>query len=452
MKPFTIRQAAAAVGGVYHGGPPPEETPLAGVAIDHRKTGKGFLFVPIRGERFDGHDFIDPAFAAGALCCLSERPVYGKSYILVESTAAALRDLAEFYRGLFDVKVVGVTGSAGKTTVKELTAGVLSQAFRTLRTEGNLNNQTGVPQTVFRLEERHEAAVIEMGTNHFGEIAALAKAVRPDICLLTNIGTAHMEHLGSRRGILKAKCEMLDYMRPDGTVIVNGDDPLLAGLKRERGDVTTYGVRPGSDVYAAEIRYLGLRGAAFTIRHPGGGFKARVLAPGEHMVSNAAAAAAAGLACGLDGPRIARGLLSYAPSGGRMRIAKSAYRGGVIVLDDCYNANPQSVLSALDVLARTGGRRVCILGDMFELGEDAARYHAETGALAARRADLVICVGELSRHTRAGAGADAVWYPSQRELAGDLDRLILPGDTVLVKASRGMRLEDTVARLMGEAL
>lgn len=448
MKEFTLAEAARACGGTFHGEEALLASPVKGVVIDNRQVQTGDLFVPIKGDRFDGHDFILPAFRAGALCTLSEQPVEGKPYILVESTLEAFQRIAAYYKSLMPAKTVAITGSSGKTSTKELVAAVLSQRFRTLKSEGNLNNQTGVPLTVFRMEEAHKAAVIEMGTNHFGEIRDLARIVRPDYCLLTNIGTAHIENFGSREGILEGKTEVLEYMKPGGTVFLNGDDDLLAPLKNQLEHAVTYGLSPTCDVSAKDIAPRGLDGIEFTACFDGQEEPFFVPSPGQHMVQNALAAIAVGLAYGMDAEAIRRGIASYVPAGNRMRIRRAA----VTILDDTYNANPESVMAGLAVLSQAEGRKVCILSDMLELGENAAAYHGNVGRFAAEAGiDLTICVGGHSAHICSAAteaGGNALHFAAQEELWPQLAELVRPGDTVLVKASRGMALEKTVARLL----
>jgi len=447
MKEFTFQQAARACGGQYHGEDALLQMPVKGVFIDNRKVQPGGLFVPIKGERFNGHDFILPALDAGALCTLSEQPVPGRPYILVPSTLDAFQRIAQYYKGLMPAKTVAITGSSGKTSTKELVASVLSQSFRTLKSEGNLNNQTGVPLTIFRMEEADEAAVIEMGTNHFGEIRSLARIVQPDFCLLTNIGTAHIENFGSREGILRGKTELLEYRKPGGAVFLNGDDDLLSPLKDTLDHAVTYGLSPTCDICAHHIAPRGLDGTDFTARFNGQESPFFVPAPGKHMVQNALAAIAVGLAYGMDVPAIQRGLADFIPTGNRMRVRRT----GITILDDTYNANPQAMKAALSVLAQAEGRKVAILGDMLELGENAASFHHEIGRAAAQAADLSLCVGEHAAHICHGvtqAGGKAMHFPAQDDLLPMLPGLILPHDAVLVKASRGMALEKTVGRLL----
>lgn len=449
MKEFLLSQAVEAVHGTYCGDADALSKSVRGVVIDNRRVEAGFLFVPIKGERFDGHSFIPAAYEAGALACITERKLETKRpYILVEDSLLAFQNLAEFYKGLFDVKTIGITGSVGKTTTKELVSSVLSQKYDVLKSEGNLNNQTGVPLTVFRLGEHHEVAVVEMGTNHFGEIRNLAKIARPDFCFLTNIGEAHIEHLGSKEGILEAKSEMLEYMQKDGRVFVNGDDPYLRTLRDTRTDVTAFGIGVQNDIYAGEVQSRGLHGTDFVIHTADVEFPVHVPSPGGHMVYNALAAAAAGLALGMTPEEIKTGLAEYKTIAGRMCIET---KNGVTVLNDVYNANPGSMRAALDVLAYAEGGKVCVLGDMLELGGRAGQYHRELGAYAAQKADRVLCVGTLAEQIYAGAkeaGAETFYFPTQEELLEKIRQLVRKGDAVLVKASRGMKLEKTVEFLL----
>jgi UDP-N-acetylmuramoyl-tripeptide--D-alanyl-D-alanine ligase len=447
MVPFTVAQAVKACGGKYFGDEALLPQSVSGVSIDSRTAGCGFLFVPIRGERFDGHDFIGAAFDAGALCCLSEKPVEGGSpYILVPSALDAFQRIAAYYRSLFPmIPAVAISGSAGKTTTKELVAGVLSRKYRVLKNEGNLNNQTGVPLTILRLEPCHEAAVIEMGMNHFGEIANLARIVRPDICVLTNIGEAHIEFLGSKEGILRAKTEMLEYIQPGGHIVVNGDDPLLAPLGSRYPNVVTVGFGESNAVRAEDLVDLGLNGTRFAARFEERKITAHICCPGDHMVRNALTALAVGALLGVGEDQIQAGIEDFRPASGRMHIVEAA---GITVINDAYNANPTSMAASIGILAKAGGRKVCILGDMLELGENEAQYHHDIGQYAADMGiDRVVCVGRLARHIYEGAkgkGIDVQYFADKDQLAAALSSLVQPDDTVLVKASHGMRL-DTVA-------
>lgn len=451
MVPFTLKQALCAVGGKYFGGESKLNENILGVTIDSRAVGPGFLFIPIKGDRYDGHNFMAAAREAGAVCCLSESyPDSGKPTILVPSTLAAFQALAAFYRSLFSIPVVGITGSVGKTTTKELIAGVLAQKYDILKNEGNLNNQTGVPITIMRLEPRHEAAVIEMGTNHFGEIRNVARIARPNVCVLTNIGESHLEFLGSKEGILKAKSEMFEYMEPGGVVIINGDDPLLYTLLERFPDAVTYGLGERNRVRAKDILDLGLDGTKFTACYEGAETEIHVPSPGAHMVMNALAALAVGRVMGLGEQQIQLGISSFEPSSGRMHVVET---GSIRIINDAYNANPTSMKASISIAAKSPGRSVCILGDMFELGGSEAEFHKDVGRHAAGEgAGLVLCVGSLAKYICDGAveaGAHAMWFPDKESLKDALPGLLNSGDTVLVKASHGMHLE-TVAEWLKE--
>lgn len=450
MVPFKLNAALKACGGKYYGDESLLESDVIGVTIDSRAAASGFLFVPVKGGRFDGHDYIPAAREAGALCVITEKPLVDTPYILVESSIGALQSIAEYYRSLFSIPVVGITGSVGKTTTKELIARVLAEKYNVLKNEGNLNNQTGVPITVFRLAPQHEAAVIEMGTNHFGEIRSLAKIARPGICVLTNIGEAHLEFLGSKEGILKAKSEMLEYIEPGGFVVINGDDRYLATLIEKYPDAITYGLGEGNKVRAKDVVDLGLDGCRFTACFEGRETEITVPAPGAHMVLNALAALATGRLLGVESESIKQGIARFCPTSGRMDVIDT---GSIKILSDAYNANPTSMAASICVAANAGGRCVCILGDMFELGENEIEYHRETGRRAAEEgADLLVCTGRLSKHIYEGAkeaGARALHFPDKETMMKELPKLIKKGDTVLVKASRGMRLE-TVADWLKE--
>ncbi|MHB1316132.1 MAG: UDP-N-acetylmuramoyl-tripeptide--D-alanyl-D-alanine ligase [Christensenellales bacterium] len=447
MVPFTLGQAFTACGGKYSGGSSALSEFICGVTIDSRKIEPGFLFIPVRGEHHDGHDFIQCAFEAGALCCLTEKPLQtDHPTIFVPSALDALQSIAACYRSLFPVPAIAISGSVGKTTTKELIASVLSQKYTILKSEGNLNNQTGVPQTIFRLDKSHQAAVIEMGMNHFGEIASLAKIVRPKICVLTNIGEAHLEYLGSKEGILQAKSEMFEFMEDDGTIVLNGDDPLLATIKNKYPQqVITFGFGDGNQIQAKECSDFGLAGTQFTACYDGKSIRIQSPCPGKHMIYNSLAAFAVGLLMGVSEQQIQTGIRSFIPASGRMHVIETGY---ITILNDAYNANPTSMAAAINVTACAPGRSVCILGDMFELGKNEIGYHKQIGRFAGEKGiGLILCVGKLSRYIYESAlaeGGNALYYPDKELLLRDLPALIRPKDTVLVKASHGMHLDSVV--------
>lgn len=446
MNPFSLGEAAAACGGVYTGDAALLAAPVQDVCIDSRRATPGALYVPIIGQVHDGHAFIDGARRGGALCTLTDRPLPEGPYIRVPDTLEALQKLAAFYRCRFDIPVIGVTGSVGKTSTKEMLAAVLSSRFRTFKTPGNLNNQTGVPLTLFRLEPEHELAIIEMGTNHPGEIRRLSAMAQPTICLITNVGVAHIEFFGTRENIFRGKAEMLEHMRPGGAVIVNGDDDMLVRLP----GAVRFGFQEHNDVRACDVEDLGLSGSAFTVCAGGERARMQVRAPGRHMIGNALAAVAAGLALGMPLEELREGVERFSPAAGRMQVRRGAH---FTVLDDTYNANPTSVMAAIDVLERAPGRRVCVLGDMLELGAQTEEFHEVVGMYAALHGvDLIVCVGTNAEQTFLGAHAlapqRARYFETQETLLSILPLLLRDGDTILVKGSRGMHLEQTVEALL----
>lgn len=447
MKPVQFREILSASKGTFYGDAALLETCPAEIVIDSRVATPGSLYIPVVGERFDGHDFIDDARKKGCALVLSAKPLEHEPYILVDDTLRALHRIASWYRDLFAIPVVGLTGSVGKTSTKEMIASVLSARYSVMKTIGNKNNETGVPQTLFTLDESHEVAVVEMGTNHFGEIDRLSAMAKPQICVFTNIGVAHIENFGSREGILKGKTEMLAHLQPGGTVIVNGDDDMLATVP----GAMRFGFSEGCDLRALEIEDQGLDGVSFTACYKGSQARAHVPSPGLHSVSNALAAIAVGLTLHMGLEELAEGIGAFAAPPGRMNIKQTArFR----ILDDTYNANTVSMMAAIDVLEKVQGRRVCILGDMLELGRESSEHHEVLGMYAAMHGiDLIICVGPESESMFLGAidiaPRRARYFETQKNLLSILPGLVRDGDTILVKASRGMHLEETVQFLLG---
>ena len=453
MKNMTLRNIAKACNGIYYG---PEEAlsrEITEVVTDSRKAGEGCLFVAIKGERVDAHRFIPQVFEQKAACVLAEQKQEDARgpYILVDSTLQAVKDLAEFYRQQLEIKVVGVTGSVGKTSTKEMIASVLSEKYRVLKTLGNFNNELGLPLTVFRLREEHQVAVLEMGISDFGEMHRLSKIARPDICVMTNIGQCHLEFLKDRDGVLRAKSEIFDFMAEDGQAVLNGDDDKLAEISEVKGKAPVFfGIENQAQVYADQIEPNGLRGISCRIHMGGNTFRARIPIPGRHMVLNALAGAAVGQLLGLTAEEIEAGIEKLEALSGRFHMIE---RGDLLIIDDCYNANPASMKASLDILKEAGHRKVAILGDMFELGEDTAALHAGVGShAAANEIDLLICVGEASRHMaeaafETGGCQEVLQVPTLEALLEVLPELIQKDDTVLVKASHGMHFEQVVERL-----
>lgn len=453
MKNLSLENIAAACGGEYHGSEADKKREVVSITTDSRQAEEGGLFAAIQGERVDGHAFIGSVFEKGALCVLCEKEPETKdgNWILVGSTLQALKDIAEFYRKQLAVKVVGITGSVGKTSTKEVIASVLAEKYNVLKTLGNFNNELGLPLTVFRLREEHQVAVLEMGISNFGEMHRLSKIARPDICVMTNIGQCHLEFLHDRDGILRAKSEIFDFISPDGSIVLNGDDDKLAGITEVKGiRPIFFGIESGRAIYADEIMPCGLKGISCRIHAGEDSFSVVVPIPGQHMVYNALAATAVGITMGLSLEQIKRGIEKLQSLGGRFHMIE---KNGMVIIDDCYNANPVSMKASLDVLKDAKGRKVAILGDMFELGENEAELHAGVGVHAAKNAiDLLICVGSNSRYIaeaafETGGCGEVLQVPTLDALLEVLPKLVQEGDSILVKASHGMHFEKVVARL-----
>lgn len=453
MKYMTLKSIADCCGGIYYGPTDNLEKCVFGIAIDSRKIETGWLFAATVGERVDGHSFIESCYEKGALCCLGEKSPVGKehSYIQVSSTFQALKDIAEYYRSTLEIPVVGITGSVGKTSTKEMIASVLGVKFNTLKTAGNFNNEIGLPLTVFNIREEHEAAVLEMGISDFGEMHRLSKIARPNMCVITNIGLCHLEFLGDRDGVLRAKSEIFDFAAEGSKAIVNGDDDKLRTLKNRKDlDVTLFGMEASNDVYAKNVENLGLDGLKCDISTPSGDFNAHIHIPGMHMVYNALAGTCAGLACGLTLEEIKSGIENAQTISGRNHIIHTEK---YTIMDDCYNANPVSMKASLDVLSSALGRKVAILGDMGELGADEAALHYTVGEYAAKKQiDLLLCVGILSEEIVKGAKAvnpqiNAKVFSTKEALLAKLPELLADKDSILIKASHFMQFEKIVTAL-----
>lgn len=453
MKGLTLRRIAEVCGGTYIGSEADGGREVFGITTDSRKAEKGFLFAAIKGERADGHDFIPQVFEKGALCVLSERRLSepAGNYILVESTLHALKEIAQEYLEQLAIPVVGITGSVGKTSTKEMIAAVLAQKYRVLKTAGNFNNELGLPLTVFRLCGEDEIAVLEMGISDFGEMHRLAKIAKPDTCVITNIGQCHLEFLQDRDGILRAKTEIFDFLRQDGHIILNGDDDKLSTIKEVKGiRPVFFGIGNENDVYADRIEKRGLAGISCRIHTKQGSFTTLIPIPGIHMVMNALAGTAVGLHYGLTTEQIRAGIESLQPVSGRFNILQTEK---YTIVDDCYNANPVSMKASLEVLQDGLGRKVAILGDMGELGEDEAKLHRGVGEFAGGLdIDCCICVGPLCQELADGVLSvnqkmEVIHLDNLQQLLGRLPEFVQEGDTVLVKASHFMHFEKVVEKL-----
>ena len=464
---LTIRQIAeAAKGRLVYGGPEDAreaflETNVDSVVLDSRQVRSGGVFVATVGERVDGHSFAESVFEKGAVLAVVQREPedseHWNNYLVVEDTLVALKDIAEAYRKTLSIPVVGITGSVGKTSTKEFIAGVLSEKYHVLKTEGNYNNEIGVPLTLLKIRPEHTAAVIEMGISDFGEMHRLSKMARPDIAVITNIGQCHLENLKDRDGVLRAKTEIFDFMSPNGKICLNGDDDKLRTVMATADREVRFfglGVENGAHVYATDVEEKGLWGSR-AVLHNGAGdsYEAEVPLPGIHMVLNATAAACVAECLGLTLTEIQAGMKRVKAIGGRNNLIRTEK---YTIIDDCYNANPVSMKAGIDLLCMADTETVAILGDMFELGENSDAMHGEVGAYAAEKGvGHVICVGVNSRHmyevARRGAKTRVTYFETREELLHSLETvreaLVPEGSTVLVKASHGMHFAEAVELL-----
>jgi len=455
MNEATLKQIAAWCGGTVR--PEHENVIVKGVSTDSREMKPGFLFVPLIGQRNDGHNFIRKAIANGASAALSAKDMDASlPTVRVNDTLEALGVLATNYRQTLPVKVIGITGSVGKTTTKEMIASIMQTTYRTVWTEGNHNNHLGLPMTVMEINPDTQVAVLELGMNHFGEMSYLTKICRPDMAVFTNIGTMHIEHLGSREGILKAKMEILEGMGPDGVLVLNGDEPLLWNLKGTLPFKTYYfGIdNPGCDFLADSIESTE-EGVRFHVTAMGKELNIFVPANGQHTVYNAMAAISAAMLSGIDPSRTEKALSSFKNSGMRQKIYE---KDGYTIIEDCYNAGPESMAAALHVLAerKTDGRRIAVLGDMLELGSCSMAEHYKVGRLARDCADLIFAYGSDATRVVTGAvtgGMDpnrAMYYDDQDQLIYELKARAKPGDVLLFKGSRGMKMERVLELFLKE--
>lgn len=422
------------------------------ISTDSRKIEPGCLFIALRGEHFDGAKFVAAAARDGAVAAMvnaeSHDGVAECPLLLVDDTRLALGQLAAYWRGRFDIPVVALTGSNGKTTVKEMLAAILAAQAETadavLATQGNLNNDIGMPLTLLRMTDAHQYAVIEMGMNHLGEIDYLTHIARPDIALVNNASGAHLAGLGTVENVARAKGEIFSGLGDAGIAVINADDPH-SGLWRELAHphrVITFALDAEADVSACwDVIEFGVQ---MEITMPGGNAVVNLRVPGAHNARNALAAAAAAVALGVDMPAIVAGLESFTGVAGRLQ--RKQARNGAIVIDDTYNANPDSARAALKVLAPLRGTRIFVLGDMAELGPEASRLHAEIGAEAKRLGvSELLALGELSRESVQAFGAGARHFDQVEDLNRALAEQLAPGVTVLVKGSRSMKMERVVA-------
>ncbi|MGN1329216.1 MAG: UDP-N-acetylmuramoyl-tripeptide--D-alanyl-D-alanine ligase [Eubacterium sp.] len=442
MEKLKLSEIATACNGIFN-----KECEINGVCIDTRKITKGCLFICIKGERFDAHQFAQQALDLGAAAVMihSDIEIDG-CYVKVENTSTALLELSAYYRSKFDIPVVGLTGSVGKTTTKEFTYLVVNSKYNAIKTLGNLNNEIGLPQMLFQIDNETEAAVIEMGMNHFGEISRLTKAAKPTVALITNIGVSHIENLGSREGILKAKLEILKGLEKGAPLILNGDNDLLSTVKAGEYNTVFYGIENDCDFKGTDIVEKNGK-TEFTVNYFGKSQKIVIPTIGVHNVYNALSAFAVGYFLDVEPENAADALSKYIPEGMRQ---KTVSIGGITSIEDCYNASPDSMRAALKTLSDTkANKKIAVLADMLELGDYSRQAHLDVGKMAAdNKIDVLLTFGEMGKLISQGAMENglenAFHFDTKEELADKLTEIAMAGDAVIFKASRGMKLEDVI--------
>lgn len=428
------------------------------VSTDTRKIKKGDIFIALKGENFNGNKFVQSAIEKGASLCIvseidfSEDKIGKSSYIIkVNNTNKALLDLAEYYKSKLDIKVVAITGSTGKTSTKDLVAAVLSQKYKVFKTEGNFNNEIGLPLMIFSLDKSYDVAVLEMGMNHFNEIHNMAQAARPDIAIITNIGISHIENLGCRKNILKAKLEITDFFNEDNILIINGDNDLLSNFESDKYKVLKIGTEKKSDFKGINLN-LQEESIQFDISEKEelkfNGFKVNV--PGKHNVLNSLTAIACGRALNMDYNDIQQGITNLKATSMRLDIIKG---NGFTIINDCYNSSPDSVKAAIDVMKNIKGKRtIAFLGSMKELGDESYKAHREVAEYAKEKeVDLLFSIGEFNDAFKDGFKEtnkdNYKSFLNNKEAAKYIKNIIRDGDIILVKASRAMKLEEVVEEL-----
>lgn len=434
-------------------------TKIRNVVSDSRKVEKDSVFVAIKGEKADGHDYITSVFNAGAAAVICEKFPENPTGICikVENSIKAVQRAAEYYRNKLgdSLKVVGITGSVGKTSTREFVAEVLSQKYRVHRTHGNQNNLLGLPLEILSIEPDTEIAVLEMGISVFGEMRVLSAMAQPNVAIITNIGECHLENLGDRDGVLKEKSDIFSSMKEDGIAVLNGLDDKLANVTSVNGKAPYWFGRDVDSSYVSEIKNTDMFGSDVTISLNMKGkdsIEVRVPLPGKHMVGNATVAALVGKLFDVDNESIKKGIENVKPTGGRSNIVKT---DKYVLIDDCYNANPLSMRAALNLLCLSRTRKVAILGDMFELGEEQLLMHKEIGEFAASAGiDVMIFVGEMAERMMEGANEKAdlskqklFYFKTKEEMLIRSGEILEKGDTVLIKASNGMHFKEILERL-----
>jgi len=448
MKLINIKEAAQICGGELHADKAAYDIVLGRAVIDSRTVENGDMFVAYKGDNTDGHKYISSAFDKGAVCCLAERIPDGETrpIILVDSVQTALEKICTEYRNRLNMPIVGITGSVGKTSAKEMTYAVLSKHFSVLKTEGNLNNQIGVPMTVSAIEQQHNAAVIELGISHFGDMDQIASIVRPTVAVFTIIGHAHLEFLQDLDGVMREKTSMIDHMDENGIVIYNSDDPKLRKLTCKQRRIG-FGTGENADVRATDIKTLSDGSTSCNISYGQKSLHVYIPAYGTHMIYAALIGASVGFALGLSDEEIISGIAAYKTVGRRAAVLETGY---ITLIDDSYNANPDSVKSGINSLVSLPGRHICVFGDMLELGENSAKMHYDIGEYALKSdVDIVFTSGTMSKNTALGAMNKGKYFETKEELLNALKAYLRKGDSVLVKASNGCAFKTVSDELKG---
>jgi len=445
MKKFSLKEAALAVNGTLIN--VDEALEVLAVTTDSRDVPCNSLFAALKGEFFDGHRFAKAAVERGAICVLSHEDLGELPHIRVEDTKYAFLDLAKWYLEQFNIPVIGITGSAGKTTTKDMIAAVLAGKFNVVKTEGNYNNEVGLPITVFRIDHTTEVAVLEMGMNQFGEIHNLSRVGTPEVCIITNIGDAHIGNLGSREGILKAKSEIFDYADKNAIAILNGDDVLLKNIRPNVSEILYFGTGESASCRFEKLEDFGLNGTSWKMTVGSESFEINISLPGDYLAYNAAVAVAVGVHFGMSADEIAKAFAAFRPSKNRMDIFEINH---ATFINDVYNASPPSMRAMIDSIMSAKGRRICVFGDMLELGHKSADYHVEIGEYAkAAGIDTMFLQGEFAKDYERGfkssSDGEVFFFDDVASLVTKLKEYVKEGDTVLIKASRGMKFEKIIA-------
>lgn len=457
MQKIKVRELCQAIGGTLVQGS--DEAEFFNVSTDSRTAKEGDLFIPVKGERFDGHDFIEKALLSGAAGCIfhrePEKKLTGKVYIAVDDPLLALKRLGIFYRSRVTIPFIQITGSVGKTTTKEMVAGMLAEQYCTLKTEGNFNSDLGVPKTMLQLTEEHEVAVIETGMDHFGEIRYLGEIAKPDIAVITNVGDVHAEFLGgSRMGVFKAKCEIFENLAADGVAILNGDDALLNTVTLPQR-IVRFGWGENCDVRILSVETHGVSGISCRIRTAKDEYALRIAVPGAHVAYSAAIAVAVAEELGMPRDKVMTGIEAFQAPDKRLEVKPLA--GNRIMINDSYNANPLSMAAALRVLAEADAQRhIAFLGDMKELGDTAEAGHREIGRLITElKLDEVLCIGPLCRQYMVDeiekcGGTKVTWYAGRDEAHEDLIKAFKENTALLIKGSHFANRLDLTADYLRE--